>query len=231
MVNEAVKLTAKYSLIAQLITGIVDVVALQVENKDLVLKQLLSLELAVQIIELVFYIWLVYHFPPNTKEEVTKYRYYDWALSTNIMLFTLIVYIIHLRYPDKTITEIYTENKKNIQSVLMLNTSMLIIGYMGEVKKLSINQSVYIGFIPFIIYYGIIYKSYVKNDLLPVVSDEKKREINLLFWYFFIVWSMYGVSAMFPYTEKNISYNVLDIFSKNFFGLFLSWKVYKDKVN
>ena len=231
MVNEAVKLTGKYSLIAQLITGIVDVVALQVENKDLVLKQLLSLELAVQIIELVFYIWLVYHFPPNTKEEVTKYRYYDWALSTNIMLFTLIVYIIHLRYPDKTITEIYTENKKNIQSVLMLNTSMLIIGYMGEVKKLSINQSVYIGFIPFIIYYGIIYKSYVKNDLLPVVSDEKKREINLLFWYFFIVWSMYGVSAMFPYTEKNISYNVLDIFSKNFFGLFLSWKVYKDKVN
>jgi bacteriorhodopsin len=231
MVNEAVKLTGKYSLIAQLITGIVDVVALQVENKDLVLKQLLSLELAVQIIELVFYIWLVYHFPPNTKEEVTKYRYYDWALSTNIMLFTLIVYIIHLRYPDKTITEIYTENKKNIQSVLMLNTSMLIIGYMGEVKKLSINQSVYIGFIPFIIYYGIIYKSYVKNDLLPVVSDEKKREINLLFWYFFIVWSMYGVSAMFPYTEKNISYNILDIFSKNFFGLFLSWKVYKDKVN
>jgi len=230
MVNEAVKLTGKYSLIAQLITGIVDVVALQVENKDLVLKQLLSLELAVQIIELVFYIWLVYHFPPNTKEEVTKYRYYDWALSTNIMLFTLIVYIIHLRYPDKTITEIYTENKKNIHSVLMLNTSMLIIGYMGEVKKLSINQSVYIGFIPFIIYYGIIYKSYVKNDSLPVVSDEKKREINLLFWYFFIVWSMYGISAMFPYTEKNISYNVLDIFSKNFFGLFLSWKVYKDKV-
>jgi bacteriorhodopsin len=102
---------------------------------------------------------------------------------------------------------------------------------MGEVKKLSINQSVYIGFIPFIIYYGIIYKSYVKNDLLPVVSDEKNREINLLFWYFFIVWSMYGISAMFPYTEKNISYNILDIFSKNFFGLFLSWKVYKDKVN
>ena len=107
MVNTTVKLTAKYSLIAQVITGIIDIVALQVKSNVLLLKQLLSLELAVQIIELVFYIWLVYHFPSHTKEEVTKYRYYDWALSTNIMLFTLIVYMVHLRYPDKTITEIY----------------------------------------------------------------------------------------------------------------------------
>jgi bacteriorhodopsin len=229
MVNTTVKLTAKYSLIAQIITGIVDIVALQVKSNMLLLKHLLALELAVQIIELIFYIWLVYHFPSHTKEEVTKYRYYDWALSTNIMLFTLIVYMVHLRYPDKTLTEIYKENKNNINTVLGLNTLMLIIGYFGEIKKISINHSVYIGFIPFLIYYGVIYNSYVKDDILKGLSTEKKREINLLFWYFFIVWSIYGISALFPYTEKNISYNILDIFSKNFFGLFLSWKVFKDR--
>jgi bacteriorhodopsin len=85
------------------------------------------------------------------------------------------------------------------------------------------------GFIPFLMYYVIIYNSYVKDEVLVKnnVSIEKKKEIKLLFWYFFLVWSMYGFSALLPYTKKNISYNVLDIFSKNFFGLFLAWKVYK----
>jgi bacteriorhodopsin len=37
----------------------------------------------------------------------------------------------------------------------------------------------------------------------------------------FIVWSLYGVAAILPFFIKNISYNILDIFAKNFFGLFL----------
>lgn len=225
---DLVKITAKYSLIAQVITGMIDIIALQVKSNVLILRQLLGLELAVQLIEFVFYVWLVYKFPSHSKEEITKYRYYDWALSTNIMLFTLIVYIVHLQYPNKTITEIYKENKANIHLVLVLNTLMLILGYLGEIKKISINQSVYLGFIPFFIYYGIIYKSYVKNDVL--ISDEKKREINFLFWYFVLVWGTYGISALFPYTQKNVSYNILDVFSKNFFGLYLSWKVFKDRI-
>jgi hypothetical protein len=227
---DLVKITSKYSLVAQVITGIVDFVALQSKSKNVLLKQLLLLELIVQIIEFIFYVWLVFHFPFHTKEEVTKYRYYDWALSTNIMLFTLIAYMVHLRSPNKTLIEIYKENKANIHSVLFLNTLMLIIGYLGEINKMNIKQSVYIGFIPFLIYYGIIYNSYVKDDLLINISDEKKREIKFLFWYFFLVWGTYGISALFPYTQKNVSYNILDIFSKNFFGLFLSWKVFKAKL-
>ena len=63
------------------------------------------------------------------------------------------------------------------------------------------------------------------------ISNSNKKEIKLLFWYFFITWSMYGISALFSYVPKNISYNVLDLFSKNFFGLFLSYKVYTNKIN
>ena len=36
---------------------------------------------------------------------------------------------------------------------------------------------------------------------------------------------MYGVSATFDVVTKNISYNLLDIVSKNFYGLFIYYKV------
>jgi hypothetical protein len=232
MINETVNLTAKFSLISQVIIGLVDMIALQVKSKKIILKQLLTLELFVQMIEFMFYLWLIYKGPTDVNTEVTKYRYYDWFISTNVMLFTFIVYIVHLQFPEKNIREIYNENKGHIHSVIYLNTIMLLIGYLGEIKKINMRHSVYMGFIPFFIYYGIIYNVYVKKEVLNKnnVDKEKQNEINLLFWYFFIVWSIYGISALFPYNEKNVSYNILDIFSKNFFGLFLSWKVFKDKI-
>ena len=47
-----------------------------------------------------------------------------------------------------------------------------------------------------------------------------------LFWYFLVVWSLYGVAACLSYKIKNISYNILDLFAKNFFGLFLAYVLY-----
>ena len=41
----------------------------------------------------------------------------------------------------------------------------------------------------------------------------------------FIVWSLYGVAATFKPNEKNVSYNVLDIISKNFYGLFIYFQI------
>ena len=42
----------------------------------------------------------------------------------------------------------------------------------------------------------------------------------LLFYYFVVVWALYGVAALMSYKWKNVGYNILDLFSKNFFGLF-----------
>jgi hypothetical protein len=233
MNNSLINTTAKYSLITQISTLIIDYLALQIEipNKLLILRQLLTLEFIVQIIESSFYIWLISYF--HLSKDITTVRYYDWGITTNIMLFILIIYVNHLQTPEKTMSQLYNENKQVIHSVIILNTLMLLIGYMGEINKIKINKAVFIGFIPFLIYYKIIYQTYVKDDILIKnnVSTDKTNEIKMLFWYFFIVWSMYGVTALFPYIEKNISYNILDLFSKNFFGLFLSYKIYTNKVN
>ena len=92
---------------------------------------------------------------------------------------------------------------------------MLIFGYLGEKKIIPTYIGVLLGFIPFLIYYFLIYINYA------VFS----KNGYLIFWYFFFFWSIYGIVAMFPYYMKNTFYNILDLFSKNFFGLFLSYVI------
>jgi hypothetical protein len=90
---------------------------------------------------------------------------------------------------------------------------MLIFGYLGEVNIIDTLSGVLLGFVPFLIYYYIIYVKYARES-----KDGWK-----LFWYFFTFWSLYGVVALLPYYIKNALYNILDLFAKNFFGLFLSY--------
>jgi hypothetical protein len=146
------------------------------------------------------------------------------------MLFTLICYIVHLKEPTKTLKQIYIENKFVINKVIVLNYIMLYLGYLGEINKIDTKTSVYLGFIPFITYYLIIYDKYIKNIDNELKDENKKKEIKLLYYYFLIFWSIYGVAALLSYTNKNIMYNILDLFSKNFFGIFLSYTVYKNRI-
>ena len=50
------------SLIVQLVIGVIDYAALNIEihAKDELLKDLLKVELFIQIIEFIFYVWLIY---------------------------------------------------------------------------------------------------------------------------------------------------------------------------
>jgi hypothetical protein len=180
------------------------------------------LELTVQIIEGMFYAWLVFNFSSVTN--VTPKRYIDWAITTPTMLIELIIYLIYLNHREKGVTsklefiKLLMDNSSNITYILLLNWMMLIFGYLGEIKILPTIVGVILGFIPFLLYYLIIYLNYVRT-----------QTGQNLFLYFFVFWSLYGVVALFPYYLKNACYNVLDLFSKNFFGLFLSYIIIAGK--
>jgi len=208
------------SVIVQLTTGMLEVGTLfiKVESPYRIIRQLLVLELIVQIIEGSFYLWLFYNF--NEVSNVTPKRYLDWSITTPTMLITLIVYLIYLKYreekSDTTKLELFTlllENSTTVSYVMYLNWLMLIFGYLGETKIINTFTGVILGFVPFLLYYYIIYVKYA------VQSNTGLK----IFWYFFFIWSLYGVVAVLPYYIKNTLYNILDLFSKNFFGLFLSY--------
>ena len=45
----------------------------------------------------------------------------------------------------------------------------------------------------------------------------------------FVIWTLYGIAFLFNYKYRNVSYNILDIFSKNFYGLYIFYKIMKKK--
>jgi hypothetical protein len=213
------------SIVVQIITFIFEVFSLfiKVPNKFSLIRQLLFLEISVQVVEGLFYIWLAYNF--NTITDVTPKRYIDWIITTPTMLITLICYLIYLNYKEKNDTSnleffsILSKNSYSITNILYLNWLMLFFGYLGEKNIIPTYIGVLLGFIPFLIYYFLIYIKYAvlsKNGLL-------------IFWYFFFFWSLYGIVAFFPYYMKNTFYNILDLFSKNFFGIYLSYIVLTGK--
>jgi bacteriorhodopsin len=211
--------TGIFSLIIQIITGVFDyyVLGLYVPSSLLLLKSLLWLEFFVQIIEGAFYVWMVTNFSKIV--DITHFRYYDWFITTPTMLFTYSFYLLYLKYKaenkeiEKNIYELVQENLGVLIPVIVLNALMLVFGYLGEIKKMSKYLAAFLGFIPFILMFSIIYNNYA------VFSNDGIKT----FWYFCGIWSLYGVASVLPYDIKNIMYNILDLFAKNFFGIFLAF--------
>jgi hypothetical protein len=215
-------ITLVISIIVQIITGIIEIGAAFVKVPPIyfLIRQLLIIELVVQIIEGGFYFWLAYNFTKVLN--VTPKRYIDWFITTPSMLITLMLYLIFLNKKIENKTnelELFTLLKENSHifiPVVILNWLMLLFGYLGEMKIIPVLLGVFLGFIPFLLYYYIIYVNFVIQNTTGY----------LLFWYFFFFWSLYGIVAVLPYYIKNAFYNILDLFAKNFFGLFLSYIIF-----
>lgn len=218
------KTTAFVSLAAQIVTGIVDVYVLTLPRpmELMLLRELLTLELMVQIIEGIFYVWLALNISKAVK--ITQKRYWDWVITTPIMLITLSSYLIYLRITREqgseaipSFLDIVQTNFVNFVKIIILNAMMLFFGYLGEIGIMKVIPSVMAGFVPFFAMFYIIYDQYAKHA----------PDGMILFSYFLLVWGMYGIAALMSYKWKNVFYNILDLFAKNFFGIFLAYLVFR----
>ena len=214
-----------FSLIIQFLIGIIDYIAINIEvyPKDEILKDLLKVELVVQIIEFAFYIWLIHYFNKVSKN-ITPFRYLDWMITTPLMLITLSAFLNHNDKMPIRLIEFLSIHKSSIIIIVLLNALMLFFGLVSEFGYLNPYISTILGFIPFILNF-----KYIKDTFLKSNDDKFK---NAVFYWFVFFWSLYGVFAVMNYTIKNTGYNILDIFAKNFFGVFLAYIVWtKSKSN
>lgn len=216
-----IRSTAFFSLAVQIVTAIIDFYVLTIPTafEYLLLKQLLLMELIVQIVEGIFYVWLAFNI--SSAADITRKRYWDWVFTTPVMLITLSSYLIYVRLKESgspvrpNFTELVTENKDTFLKIVLLNGMMLLFGYLGEINVLSVSTSVIAGFLPFVAMFYLIYDKYAKYTQSGLT----------LFYYFVVVWSLYGVAASLSYNWKNTFYNILDLFAKNFFGLYLAYMI------
>jgi len=207
-------LTGKISLGIQFVVGVLDLYALTLpRSKDVLLRDLVKLELVVQTVEFIFYSWMVRSWGKHELQNIVQYRYYDWMITTPAMLITLMAFLGGS--PTQSLESFVSEHRDFVIGITSLNFSMLLLGLGGELQCISHTRSVILGFIPFFIYFALIYNRFIADQ--PVASNKV-----LLFYFFFIIWSIYGVVALLPPNPKNTSYNILDLFSKNLLGVILS---------
>jgi len=146
---------------------------------------------------------------PINWKELTETRYIDWSITTPIMLLALCVVLS---------SEIQLSVHLPIMAIIvLLNYSMLYAGYLGETRVIDRTTANVAGFLPFIAMFGIIYWKYV----MPKYNLANRA----MFYFYFVVWSLYGIVYLFDEETKNVAMNVLDLISKCLIGLGL-WVYY-----
>ena len=221
--------SALFSLAVQFITGAIDTwgLSLAIPDKHLIFKDILTVELTVQIIEAIFYMWLISKIRSNDSG-ITKYRYIDWFITTPTMLITLMAYLNHnkdiAKSPEKPyrIWDFFSDYKSDTLVVIGLNALMMIIGLAGELGLANVLLTAAIGFIPFVAYFWYIWTKFVAKQ-----PGAQLGHFKVIFWYFVGFWSLYGIAAFLPHTPKNVMYNILDIFAKNVLGVILVYIIWK----
>ena len=227
--------TIWFSLIMQLITSIIPLHAffIKLPDEHQILTDILTIETIVQFVEMVFYIWIAY--AVLNVDIMASRRYIDWVITTPIMLLSTIMF---MKYQENRENQEREENSKNkeksksetlpletfdflsknknlIMSIFGYNFGMLVFGYLGETNVIPKYLSISIGFAFFFKVFHIIYSNFARYSVLG----------KQLFAFLLSVWSMYGIAATFPANLKNVSYNLLDIVAKNFYGLYIYYKI------
>jgi hypothetical protein len=217
-----VKFSTDVSIFIQVITGLISMqgIFLDLPDKHIVLREILTLETIVQFVELFFYIYFLKSMAITALPQMASIRYFDWLITTPTMLLTTILYFKYQEHIETNkdehvhFWEFLKQNKQNIITIFVCNFFMLLFGYLGEIKAIDMTSSLTLGFIFFGFTFYTIYKNYAIHS----------KSSTTLFYFILSIWGLYGIAAILKPYNKNNMFNILDIFAKNFFGLYLYYK-------
>jgi hypothetical protein len=220
-----VQFSTNLSIFIQIVTGLLSIqgIFIPLSEKHLIVREILILETIVQIIELFFYIFFLRSMATTALPQMAATRYFDWVITTPTMLLTTIIFFKYQEHlenlSDKkerlTFWSFVEQNKKNIFLIFVSNFLMLAFGYLGEIQAIRMDVSLALGFFFFAYTFYIIYTQYAV----------KSKQSLKMFYFILFIWGLYGVAATFSPINKNHSFNALDIFAKNFFGVYLYFKI------
>lgn len=202
------------SLVIQVIIFILSLYTIQynLSPKHQIVNKILMVENVVQMIEIVFYSWLLFS-TIKPQGEITWVRYFDWVFTTPAMLFSLVCFMVYVENPDQIVSleGIWEKNAQSLLIIFIANFLMLLFGFLGELKIGNKNLNIGLGFIAFFVSFWTIMKDFMGTHWIN----------KALFYFTFVLWLLYGVAALMSYNSKNIFYNILDVFSKNITSLAL----------
>jgi bacteriorhodopsin len=175
-------------------------------TKDLRIRNILNLETCISIVAAFFYGNFVAELEESVDyKKINSTRYVDWAITTPIMLLVLMLAFL---YNNKG--GALSFNKYLV--VLVLNYLMLGFGYIGEIGMMNKYAANTFGFAAFASMYYYLHTNFLKGY--------NNMDNKMLYGAFVFLWALYGVFYFFDEVTRNVGYNVLDLFSKCFVGIF-----------
>lgn len=177
-----------------------------IRTKDIKIRNILNLETCISIVAAFFYGRFISEIKEGVDyKTINVTRYTDWAITTPIMLLVLVLAFLYNTNGGPMGFTSYLV-------ILFFNYFMLGFGYLGEIGFLEKNYANMLGFIGF---FGLYYYIYIKY-----ISGKDNFDNKILYWAFFILWIFYGVFYFMDDTTRNVGYNILDLLSKCFVGIF-----------
>lgn len=218
------KTSMEWSIFVQFITGAIGIDGLfkKLPEKHRIVTNILQVEMGVQLLEFVVYLYLYNNFNLNT---LARNRYYDWVITTPTMLFTVSLYFTYIDRLEKgtseklTVKSFISEYKDALIGIVLANLLMLVFGYLGETGAMNIMQANMFGFMAFGISFFIIYTTFANK------TEFTKKWFAMLI----TVWGLYGIAAFQNPVTKNNMFNGLDVVAKNIFGVYIVILIYKLK--
>lgn len=197
-----VRRTAKLSLAAQLAANLLILSAFVWDWSAVppALNTVLLLEGASQAVEFLWYSFVLC----RNREFVASERYVDWVVSTPLMLLSLALFFCY-----RTGGSLH-DHPFELVATIVLNEAMLAFGYAVEVGFVATFAGLVAGLV-------CMLGSFIA--LAAFAHESLSRSLHTLT---LLVWSCYGGAALLRPELKNAAYNLLDIVSKNCFGVFLS---------
>ena len=139
-------------------------------------------------------------------------RYRGWTFSTPLMILGFLLFLSSTTKIALTFSTAF--------SCILLDEIMIFIGYLGELDIINRNLALITGFIPLILIFVIIFQVFLRNKFIL---------INYVMFIFFVLfWSLYGIGFVWELGARNYLYNWLDLLSKSGFGfIFAIYFLYK----
>jgi bacteriorhodopsin len=187
---------------ALLITAILTFIE-SIRNENHKIRTIMNLLTIGSIVAAFFYIQFINN--NENDKQINLTRYTDWMITSPIMLLVLCLVMVY--------------NTNNTLStpifllILIINYCMLGSAYAGELNVIPKIYGTLWRWILFILLYSVIYYNFLHKNY--------NRDNSFIFSAFVVLSGLYGI--IYNNTEENriIGYNILDLLSKSFIGIFL----------
>ena len=127
------------------------------------------------------------------------------------MLVSTMGFLLYLRDPALGLMHVFASERIGALGVLLFNWLMLAL-VRARARILQGGGALVAGTLCFIPSFGLLLFGYVRGSGMLGVT---------LFFVLYIVWGLYGVAATQDDVTKNVAYNLLDLVSKNAYGVLI----------